>query len=85
MSAESTLLAANVAFAVVFGAFVAAMVVLGFVTMRWAVRRDRVGRRAWLARRSGQLEAGGEPGAVPPASTNGHKPVRPSRPERPPQ
>jgi len=83
VTAPSTLLAANVVFAVVFGAFVVALVVLAVITLTWAVRRDRVGRKAWLARRSSQLAE--DPGRVPRASSNGHKPVRRARPERPPQ
>ncbi|MGH9093496.1 MAG: hypothetical protein ACRDZR_19250, partial [Acidimicrobiales bacterium] len=57
---------ADAAFFVVFGAFAAALVVLSVITMRWAVRRDRAGRAAWLARRG---RAG--PGDAPP-SANGH-------------
>jgi len=83
VTVASAPLAANVAFAVVFGAFVVALVVLAVITLTWAVRRDRVGRKAWLARRSGQLAE--DPGGVPQASSNGHKPVRRARPDPPPQ
>jgi len=83
---DAVLLAANTAFAVVFGVFVVALVVLAVITLRWAVRRDRAGRKAWLARRPGQWGAGGDdPEGVPRASSNGHKPVRRTPPERPPR
>jgi len=86
VTADSVLLAADVAFAVVFGVFVVAVVVLAVITLTWAVRRDRAGRRAWLARRAGDPASDpDDPGGVPRASSNGHKPVRRARPERPPQ
>lgn len=44
-------LGASVAFYVVFSAFVVAFVVLTVITLTWAVRRDRAGRRAWAERR----------------------------------
>jgi hypothetical protein len=43
---------ANIAFVVVFGAFVVALVALIVITLRWAIRRDRQGRIEWLRRRS---------------------------------
>jgi len=43
-------LAADVAFGVVFGLFVAALAVLGFVAIRWGVRKDRPGRAEWQRR-----------------------------------
>jgi hypothetical protein len=54
--------ATAVAFGVVFGIFVAALVVLAVITLRWAVRRDRAGRREWAARHGA---AGAEPGSAP--------------------
>jgi len=55
--------ATDVAFAVVFGLFVLAFLVLAFVAIRWGVRRDRAGRRAWRQR---HLEAdAGRNGAAP--------------------
>ena len=45
------LVAAGAAFDAVFGVFLAACVGLVVFTMRWAVRRDRSSRAAWLARR----------------------------------
>jgi hypothetical protein len=50
----SPLLAVNVAFVVVFGLFVVAMVVLAVLVITWAVRRDRVGRQAWRQRQEGE-------------------------------
>ena len=44
------LLASDVAFGVVFGLFVLALLVLAVVTIRWGVRRDRPGRLAWKQR-----------------------------------
>jgi len=50
--------ATNTAFYVIFGVFVAAMVVLIVIIMVWAVRHDVAGRRAWRerqeARQAGQ-------------------------------
>jgi hypothetical protein len=43
--------AADAAFFVVFGGFVAAFAVLTVITLRWAIRRDRQGREDWLQRR----------------------------------
>lgn len=42
--------ASDVAFGVVFGVFVAALLVLGVVSIRWGIRRDRPGRQAWRQR-----------------------------------
>ncbi len=38
-------------FTAVFSVFVLALVVLVVLTIRWAVRRDRAGRAAWLERK----------------------------------
>ena len=43
--------ASNVAFFVIFGVFVAAMLVLIGIIIVWAVRHDMAGRRAWMERR----------------------------------
>jgi hypothetical protein len=58
----------TVAFDVVFGVFVAAVLVLAIVAIRWARRRDRMAR----AQRAGQLPvvstptmAPGAPGGAP--------------------
>lgn len=42
--------ATNTAFYVIFGVFVAAMLVLVVVIMVWAIRHDVAGRKAWRAR-----------------------------------
>jgi uncharacterized membrane protein YadS len=48
------LVAANdVAFAVIFGIFIVALLVLIVIVISWAVRRDRQGRAAWSQRRTG--------------------------------
>jgi hypothetical protein len=39
-----------VAFAVVFGIFVVLLAILGFVAIRWGVRKDRPGRSEWRRR-----------------------------------
>jgi hypothetical protein len=61
----------NVAFGVVFGVFVAAILVLSVIAVRWGVRRDRLSR----ARRMAQGEVAGGPGETPvapgPASDGG--------------
>jgi hypothetical protein len=59
----AVLIASNVAFAIVFGIFAVAMVVLAVVVLLWAIRHDRAGRADWLRRRRG----GGTP------SSNGHR------------
>jgi hypothetical protein len=51
----------TVAFDVVFGVFVAAILVLSVVAVRWGVRRDRLSR----ARRKEQGEVAGTPGGAP--------------------
>jgi hypothetical protein len=75
----------NVVFAVVFGVFIVALLVLSAITLTWAVRRDRAGRAAWVRRRTQParteplkpLDASSpaDPGTSAPA-TNGHRPVR---------
>jgi hypothetical protein len=52
-TASTSILAADAAFVVVFSVFVVAFVVLAVITLTWAVRRDRQGRRAWLERQRG--------------------------------
>ena len=46
----STSSPADVAFYVVFGVFVVAIVVLAVIVIVWAVRHDVAGRQAWRAR-----------------------------------
>jgi hypothetical protein len=45
-------LASNTAFFALFGVFVVAIVVLTFITLRWAIRRDKAGRAAWRERQT---------------------------------
>ena len=42
----------SVAFAVIFGIFVAALLVLIVIVLMWAVRRDRAGRAEWRRRQT---------------------------------
>jgi hypothetical protein len=49
--------ASDVAFGIVFGLFVLAVLVLAVVTIRWGIRRDRPGRQAW---RQSRIEAAAE-------------------------
>jgi hypothetical protein len=53
--------AADAAFGIVFGLFVAAFAVLAVVTVRWAVRRDRTGRDAWRRGMAERHAAAGSP------------------------
>jgi type IV secretory pathway TrbD component len=45
------ILAGSLAFAVVFGAFVVALLALAVWIAVWAVRRDAAGRRSWVEER----------------------------------
>jgi hypothetical protein len=47
---ELQLVAVGAAFLSVFAVFVAALVALAVVTLRWAVGRDRRARKEWLLR-----------------------------------
>jgi len=67
--------APGIAFGAVFGLFIAAFLVLVVVTMRWAVRRDRQGRSAWLERQRG-AGATETPGPATTGTTNGSAPRR---------
>lgn len=69
------LLAADAAFYAVFGVFVLAFVVLTVVTVRWAVRRDRVGRAEWVQRKQ-EADRPQEAGAQPEGAPGGRRPVR---------
>jgi hypothetical protein len=72
----------SAAFDVVFGIFVAAILVLAVVAVRWAVRRDRVAR-ARQAQRSGPPGPAPETGGTPTESTPSGAPVAPgSAPKR---
>jgi hypothetical protein len=66
-----------VAFAVVFGIFVVLLAILGFVAIRWGVRRDRPGRAEW--RRRYLDAAAGESAAN--GSTPGSGLEAPTRPD----
>lgn len=71
------------AFYAVFGVFVAAFVVLAVVTIRWAIRRDRVGRAEWVRRRqeAEKEKAEKEKGNAGPAKPTNLRP-RTTRPDR---
>ena len=62
----------SVAFDVVFGVFVVAMVALAFVAIRWGVRRDRVAR-ARQTERSAAPSATGETPVPPPSARTEHR------------
>lgn len=79
----SALLGADAAFYAVFGVFVAAFVVLVVVTLRWAVRRDRVGRAEWVRRQQDAGRAGTADGSPP--SSNGRGPRRGDQRRNPPR
>jgi len=59
------LLASDVAFGVLFGIFIAALLVMIVITLTWAVRRDKQGRAAWRQRQQDRTSAA--EGDVPPA------------------
>ncbi len=63
----SLLASDSVAFGVIFGIFVVALVVLIVIVLRWAIRSDRRGRALWRQRQ----ESGMAPteGDVPPPSS----------------
>jgi len=67
----TVLLGADVAFDAVFSVFVVAFVVLAVVTVRWAIKRDRAGRAAWVRRQAPARDV--RPDAPPPRM-NGHSP-----------
>ncbi len=71
------LIAAGAAFFAVFGLFVVAFGVLVVITVRWAVRRDRVGRAEWVQRQKAAAAAVPPQGREP--RTNGHVPRRKDR------
>ena len=53
-------LATSWAFVVVFGVAVVAFIALSVWVMIWAIRRDRAGRRVWLAERIESEESPGD-------------------------
>jgi hypothetical protein len=57
-SLQSPFLAAdNVAFAIVFGIFIVALLTLIVIVVLWAIRRDRKGRIAWRERQQNRAAA----------------------------
>ena len=58
------LLASDVAFAVLFGIFIVALLALIAIVLTWAFRRDRQGRAAWRQRQQDRSSAA--EGDVPP-------------------
>jgi hypothetical protein len=48
------LLASDTTFGVLFGIFVAAMLAMIVIVLRWAIRRDRAGRAEWRQRQQDQ-------------------------------
>jgi len=65
VSAQSPLLALDAAFAITFGIFVLALLILAFVTLRWAFRQDRAGFKAWRQRQQESAAATPSPGPAP--------------------
>jgi hypothetical protein len=75
VTAPAPILASDTAFVVVFGVFIVALVILVAVTVRWAVRHDRSGWRAWRAR---QFPTARPSDRVPPSvGENGRSQPRP--------
>jgi hypothetical protein len=70
------IVATNVAFFVVFGLFVVAILALAVIVIMWAVRHDMAGWKVWRKR---QEEAARAAGTLPPDET----PARPRRPGPP--
>jgi hypothetical protein len=66
ITATHPLLASNVGFDITFGIFVVALLVLAFITLRWAIRHDRAGYAAWRKRQHGAAPRG--EGDAPPTS-----------------
>jgi uncharacterized membrane protein YccC len=67
LSSPPFVASSSVAFGVIFGIFVAALLVLIVIVVLWALRRDRAGRALWRQR---QQEGGA-------AGSNGARPPRP--------
>jgi hypothetical protein len=64
----SLLASDSAAFAIIFGIFVVALVVLIVIVLRWAIRSDRRGRALWRQRQESGM-----------ASTEGDVPPPPAR------
>lgn len=56
----------NIAFAVVFGVFVIAILVLAFIAIRWAMRRDRLARARQVELHGASAAPPGRPAAPVP-------------------
>jgi hypothetical protein len=65
LSHPRPLLASDVAFTVLFGIFIVALLVMIVITLTWAIRRDKQGRVAWRQRQQERTSAA--EGDVPPA------------------
>jgi hypothetical protein len=63
----------SIAFDVVFGVFVVAIVALAVVAVRWGLRRDRLARAALTDRGPGTTSTDTAP-AAPGSTPNGHTP-----------
>ncbi len=60
--------AGNIAFFVIFGVFVVAMLALAVIVIMWAVRHDLAGRQAWRARQ--EARARGQQPPEPPSAAS---------------
>lgn len=69
------LLASDVAFGVIFGIFVLALLALIVIVLRWAFRHDKAGRAAWKQRQLNRQLPPAAPGGA--ASEGGAPPVPP--------
>jgi hypothetical protein len=58
--------AGNTAFFVIFGIFVLAVLALAVIVVRWAVRHDVAGRKAWRARQEARVQPPPDPPAAAP-------------------
>ncbi len=75
-----TVAASNAAFFTLFSVFVVAMLVMIFITVRWVIRRDRAGRKAWVQRQlalqqQSEADADAQAGATPGSSTGSAPPA----------
>jgi uncharacterized membrane protein len=67
MAPVLALLASNsVAFGIIFGIFVVALLVLIVIVLKWAIGRDRQGREQWKQRQASRMAP--TDGDVPPDS-----------------
>jgi hypothetical protein len=62
---RSLLASDSVAFGVIFGIFLVALLVLIVIVLRWAIRRDRQGRELWKQRQASTMAP--PEGDAPPA------------------